>query len=345
MRWFVPPPAATAAFSISRSPGVVLRVSRIRAVVPSTASTNRRRERRHAAEALQEVEGAALGDQDPGRRAGDAQHLGAGLVPHALGRETAHLGARVALPEGLLGGVEAEDDAGRLLRDRRHAAGVRGDGRLGGEIAVADVLGERARDQLAQEVRIDGHAGRENMDVDAWLPRPQVRTRHRREADATREALWDVAREVRLDETRTLGRLVRWRIPGTPADVTFRALFAGEPFAVLGEGDGWSVSGLVGRIWTLRRDYPVLDGAEEFRSWDRPGTVRVLIANWVEDAPDGRAALVSESRVAAVDRRAALHLRALWTVVGPFERLIGAEALTLAARRAERRPAPGPRAR
>jgi hypothetical protein len=37
-----------------------------------------------------------------------------------------------------------------------------------------------------------------------------------------------------------------------------------------------------------------------------------------------------------VGRRAALRLRALWTVVGPWERLIGGEALGRAARGAER---------
>jgi hypothetical protein len=29
-------------------------------------------------------------------------------------------------------------------------------------------------------------------------------------------------------------------------------------------------------------------------------------------------------------------MKALWTVIGPFERLVGAEPLTVAARRAER---------
>ena len=36
-----------------------------------------------------------------------------------------------------------------------------------------------------------------------------------------------------------------------------------------------------------------------------------------------------------VDRRAAMRLRALWAVIGRFERLVGAEPLALAARRAE----------
>ena len=63
--------------------------------------------------------------------------------------------------------------------------------------------------------------------------------------------------------------------------------------------------------------------------------MRVVIANWVEDAGDGAAAIVSESRVQAVDRRGALRLRAVWAAVGRFERMIGGEALRAAARRAE----------
>ncbi|HSD76149.1 MAG TPA: hypothetical protein VLA98_02045 [Solirubrobacteraceae bacterium] len=172
--------------------------------------------------------------------------------------------------------------------------------------------------------------------LDAWLPQWAVRTHHRREADASPRALWAAAEALRLDETRTLGRLVRWRIPGTPHDLRFRELLASYPFVVLDEGDDWSVSGLCGRIWTLHRDYPRLDGAEAFRSWAEPGTVRVLFAHWVEPAGDGRAAIVSEARVAPTDRSAALRLRSLWLVVGVFERLIGAEPLTLAAHHAER---------
>ncbi|WP_445151803.1 hypothetical protein [Baekduia sp. Peel2402] len=177
-----------------------------------------------------------------------------------------------------------------------------------------------------------------DLDLDAWLSEPAIRTRHRRVADdgVTPTALWAAAGTLRVDETGPLGRVVRWRIPGLPPGVTFRELFASAPFTVLAEGDGWSVSGLVGRIWTLRRDYPRLDGgAEAFATWSQPGTVRVLFAHWVEeDAATGDVALVSEARVAPVDRGAALRLRALWTVVGPAERLIGGEALGRVTRRA-----------
>lgn len=173
-----------------------------------------------------------------------------------------------------------------------------------------------------------------DLDLDAWLSDPAIRTRHRRTAaGASPDALWEAANALRVDATGPLGRLIRWRIPGLPAAVTFGELFAQPPFAVLAEGERWSVSGLVGRIWTLRRDYPRVEDADAFAAWSQPGTVRVLFAHWVE-AGDGRATLVSEARVAAVDRGAALRLRALWTVLGPAERLIGGEALARATRNA-----------
>ena len=173
--------------------------------------------------------------------------------------------------------------------------------------------------------------------LDAWLGAPAVRTHHRRSAAASTQALWDRATEVRINETRTLGRLVRWRIPGLGPDPTYHELFRAYPFCVLEEDEHLLVTGLCGRIWTLARDYPRLAGPDEFRGWDEKGTVRVAFGHWVEPGEDGRAELVSEARVEPVDARAGLRLRALWTVIGRFERLVGAEPLALAARRAEGR--------
>jgi hypothetical protein len=175
-----------------------------------------------------------------------------------------------------------------------------------------------------------------DLTLDTWIPAPAVRTHHRRRAAADPGALWAAASQVKLADTRRLGRLVRWRIPGLGARLTYHDLFRGDPFTVLEEADGLLVSGLCGRIWTLARDYPHLDGPRAFADWHEGGTVRVLFAHWVRPLDDGGAELVSEARVEPTDRVAALRLRALWAVVGPFDRLVGAEPLELAARAAER---------
>jgi hypothetical protein len=172
--------------------------------------------------------------------------------------------------------------------------------------------------------------------LDAWMPAPAVRTHHRRVADATPVALWDAATSLRLSDTRTLGRLVRWRIPGLERGLTYGELFRAYPFTVLEEGERYLLAGLCGRIWTMARDYPRLAGPRDFADWEEPGTVRVLFGHWVKDLGGGRAELVSEARVEPVDRSAAMRLSALWKLVGPFERLVGAEAIVAATARSAR---------
>jgi hypothetical protein len=168
------------------------------------------------------------------------------------------------------------------------------------------------------------------LDLDAWLPDPTVRTYRCRRADASPDALWAQAQSIRLADTRALGRLVRWRIPGVPAERSYDELFRTYPFVVLDQGERHLVSGLCGRIWTLARDYPQLDGPEAFRAWREQGTVRVCFAHWVTD--DAR--LCTEARVKPVDRASAFRLQALWRVIGRFEPLVASEPLTVATRRA-----------
>ena len=171
--------------------------------------------------------------------------------------------------------------------------------------------------------------------IERWAGHYTVRSHHRRTAAADPAAFWAAAKSVRLDDTRTLGRLVRWRIPDTPGTLTFHELFRRYPFTLLEAGDTWSLSGLCGKIWTLQRDYPRLSGPADYEAWSEPDSVRVLFAHWTRPAGDGRAELISEARVEPVDRRARVRVGALWSVIGTFERLIGAEPLVIAQRRAE----------
>ncbi len=172
-------------------------------------------------------------------------------------------------------------------------------------------------------------------DLGRWLPDPVVGVAHRREAAAGARELWEAARGVRLTDTRALGRLIRLRIPGVAADVTYYELFRAPPFTVLHEDERTLLSGLVGRIWTLRRDYPALAAPEEFRRWAEPGTARVLFANWVEPGRGDRAALRSETRVWVRDREARAGLTAVRPLIAAFHSLIGSEALSVAVARAE----------
>jgi hypothetical protein len=170
-------------------------------------------------------------------------------------------------------------------------------------------------------------------DLDRWLSDPLLRTSHRREGLASEEALWASAATVRLRDCRVLGRLIRTRIPNLRASLTFDELFRSAPFNLLEEGPTYALSALCGRIWTIRGDFAPLSQPAEFLTWQVPGTVRVLFANWAT-ATDNGSALVSEVRVGAVDRRAALYVRALEPFISTFQGLVGKEPLSLAVQRA-----------
>ena len=177
---------------------------------------------------------------------------------------------------------------------------------------------------------------RVTADLEDWLPEPAVRVAHRRPSTASAPELWRAAGALRLSDAPVLGRLVRWRIPGLERDLSFDRLFREPPFMVLAEHEQALVCGLVGRIWTLRRDYPRLAGAEEFRAWSEGGTARVVIATWVDDDEDGAgAALSCEARVEAIGAQGQVGIAAVRPLVRGFQHLIGTEALRAAVRRAE----------
>jgi hypothetical protein len=174
-------------------------------------------------------------------------------------------------------------------------------------------------------------------DLDHWLPDPAVRVTHCRVSRAEPERLWQAAREIRLADTSRLGRLIRWRIPGTTPTVSFDELFRSPPFIVLEEEETALVSGVVGRIWTLRRDYPQLASPQEFEHWSARGTARVVFANWVDPGPDGSgAALTSETRVQPFGTQGRLGMSAVRPVIRAFQGLVGTDGIEAAVRRAER---------
>jgi hypothetical protein len=172
--------------------------------------------------------------------------------------------------------------------------------------------------------------------LDAWLNDPAVQIRHRRSSRADPDRLWQTARELDLSETRMLGRLIRWRIPGLPAGTSFDALFRNPPFAVLEETEHALVSGLVGRIWTLRRDYPDLESPEDFRNWSKSGTAKVLFAHWVEPDDDGGSTVCSETRVKPFGAQGRFGLASVRPLIAGFHQLVASDALAVAARAAER---------
>jgi hypothetical protein len=95
------------------------------------------------------------------------------------------------------------------------------------------------------------------------------------------------------------------------------------------------VAGIVGRIWTIRRDYPDLTDPEQFAGWSAPGTARVVFANWVE-ADGGGAALSAEARVEAFGVQGRVGVAMVRPLVAAFHDLIGSDGIEAAVRAAER---------
>lgn len=174
-----------------------------------------------------------------------------------------------------------------------------------------------------------------DLDLDSWIENPTIRVAHRRESRASAAQLWEAAQAVRVKDTQLLGRMVRWRIPGTPGDITFDQMFRRPPFVTLDEGEHFLLSGIVGRIWTLRRDYPQLDGPAAFREWNRRGTVRVLFASWAQPGGEGASALCSEVRVQAFGGQGRVGVAAVRPLVRGFHHLIGTDGIAAAVRRAQ----------
>lgn len=173
-------------------------------------------------------------------------------------------------------------------------------------------------------------------ELDRWLSEPAMRVAHRRESAAAPERLWQAARAIRLEDSGMLGRLIRWRIPGLPAGMSFDEMFHRPPFiALVDDDDGALMSGLVGRIWTLRRDYPQLGAPEEYERWDQAGTAKVLFATWVEPASGGRTALCSEVRVRPIGVQGRIGVAAVRPLVSAFQQLVGSEGIAAAVRLAE----------
>ena len=81
--------------------------------------------------------------------------------------------------------------------------------------------------------------------LDNWIPHCHIRLRHARTSGAPPERLWQAASELRLTDTPTMRRMIRWRLGShaPDADTTYRELFRSGIFMLLEEGDLFSVPG------------------------------------------------------------------------------------------------------
>jgi len=176
-----------------------------------------------------------------------------------------------------------------------------------------------------------------SLPLDDWLPRHHASTHHARRSAAAPERLWQAALTVQVRETRTLRPIMSWRMGryAPPPDAEMRQVLARHPFVLLAEEGRVSVSGLAGKLWALGDTFVRFDGPAAFAGWREPGYCKVAVRHEVLPAGNG-SEIQSEVRIWCTNRRAQLHFRPYWAVVGPFSHFIGSELLSAAARRAER---------
>ena len=121
----------------------------------------------------------------------------------------------------------------------------------------------------------------------------------------------------------TVARLLL-RARGLRAAPSLHELLVQLGFAVLHHTSTEVVVGGAGRPWTLR------GGIHAFAE-ARPGEVRVAVDLRATALADGRSRLSTETRIAAVDRRARRAFGAYWLVVGPFSAILRRQWLRAAA--------------
>ena len=171
-----------------------------------------------------------------------------------------------------------------------------------------------------------------------WLPDSHAHLSYRRQSTVPPDVLWEAATQVRLADAPRLSRLVHWRLGShAPAtDMTFQDFFRTGIFIQLEEGEHYSVSGVAGRIWTPSGQYERFATAADYKEYEESGTAKVVFLTWVREHPKG-SEIANEAHILVYGRRARVIFWPFWQVVHPFGRLIGAEGLALAVKRAEGR--------
>ena len=167
--------------------------------------------------------------------------------------------------------------------------------------------------------------------IENWLPRYDIGQRHEVVLSASAEQAVAAA----LSTPAAPDRLVRalFRLRGLDPHGSIRAFMAANGFTVLEETATTFVVGLV----ACRRNIPVADAAA-WRQASLPGSIRIAADFRAEPRGSGTR-LITETRVAAMDRRALWGFRLYWLLVGPFSKLIRRRWLRAAAEGARIRQA------
>ena len=158
--------------------------------------------------------------------------------------------------------------------------------------------------------------------IETWLPAWDVRERHERRVAADPDTAVAAALGIPVAPDPLVRALFRLRglsgggsVFGSMRALGFEELHRGGDCVVLGaSGRPWSPRGRIGRFASAG-----------------PGEVRLAL-EISATAVDGGSLLVTETRVAAVDRAARRAFRRYWLAVGPFSAFVRRRWLAAAER-------------
>lgn len=178
--------------------------------------------------------------------------------------------------------------------------------------------------------------------INEYMPRFDVRERHRVIVNAPADAVFAAVRSVDLRDSPVISWLFRLReLPGSLSGRRRRRLgldidgLLRSGFVLLEKRAGDEILlGLVAKPWTPAGGIQRVT-AEEFRCL-RSREFAAITWNFRLRRGKAGTVLSTETRVLCATRRTRMLFRAYWTIVGPFSALIRREMLRLVKREAER---------
>ncbi|HEX8710064.1 MAG TPA: hypothetical protein VF723_17615 [Pyrinomonadaceae bacterium] len=178
------------------------------------------------------------------------------------------------------------------------------------------------------------------MLLDEFLPRYDMRERHRTKVRASADVTYAAIRRLDISEARFSMLLFRLRglaggsfaaPPGFNLDD-----FLQRCFILLGERPNEELLlGLVGRFWTASGGLRRLD-REGYRSFDERGYAKAAWNFSLSESTGDSVLLETETRVYCLDEASRKRFRLYWTFIGAFSGLIRREILQCIKRTAER---------
>jgi hypothetical protein len=167
--------------------------------------------------------------------------------------------------------------------------------------------------------------------LDAWLPRYDVRTRHERIVACPPAEALAIALRLPVGSdliVRTLFRLRGYGAPSAPMG----EFFSHGDFIELERTPTRFTFGLAGR---LRGEPRRARTSDDWRAWPAPG-LKIAADICAEPYAGGHTRLSTETRVLALDRRSRILFRLYWLAVRPFSTLIRRRWLRAISARAAR---------